>query len=297
MGTVYIHIGLPKTATTFLQGKIFPEIENITFFDRDRLHEFFSARGGEGFRSNFLKSPIVWNQAAGTTLRKLASKAIHDNVLISEENISANARFFDFKARRQQDPVVLAHHLARMRAALLREQRFDRVKVLVTIRRQDTWIASRYAQSGLKMEKPSQENFERLAKALINTKAEFHRSAMVINYRYMDDCLREALGKNDVCFLPMESIQSDSALFYRRLVEFFDGNDSFMAAAEREKAIHASNAEGENRWKVRQEDGQENSVRIEMPEQLAAKIMRKFAKSNEVISKRYDLGLDRYGYF
>lgn len=297
MGTVYIHIGLPKTATTFLQEKLFTQIKNIKYIDRHCIHELFSREDNEGFRAKFLKSPGIWASYAGRSLKKIMSSIEEESILISEENISANVHFFDFQARRQQDPIVLAHHLNHMRKAIIKNPRFSRVKILTTIRRQDTWIASRYAQSGATFSVPSQEHFEKTARKLINTKAEFHRSAMVINYRYMDDCLREALGKNNVCFLPMESIQSDSALFYSRLVEFFDGNDSFMAAAEREKAIHSSNAEGENRWKVRQENDQENSVRIEMPEQLAAKIMRKFAKSNEVISRRYDLGLDRYGYF
>ncbi|WP_439634711.1 hypothetical protein [Glycocaulis sp.] len=297
MGTVYIHIGLPKTATTFLQEKLFTQIENIKYIDRNYIHELFNEEDNEGFRAKFSKSPGIWASYAGRSINKIINSIECENILISEENISANVHFFDFQARRQQDPIVLAHHLNHMRKAILKGSRFSRVKILTTIRRQDTWIASRYAQSGATFSAPSQEHFEKTARKLISAKSELYRSAMVINYRYMDDCLRSALGKNDICFLPMEAIRLDPPLFYSRLVEFFDGNDSFMAAAEREKAIHASNAEGENRWKVRQEDGQENSVRIEMPEQLAAKIMRKFAKSNEVISKRYDLGLDRYGYF
>ena len=44
MKTIYLHLGLPKTATSFLQGAVFPSLKEVDFLDK-------TERGTGGFGS------------------------------------------------------------------------------------------------------------------------------------------------------------------------------------------------------------------------------------------------------
>src|SRR5699024_8685898 len=39
MRTIYLHVGYHKTATTFMQGSIFPNLENVNFIHPDYIME------------------------------------------------------------------------------------------------------------------------------------------------------------------------------------------------------------------------------------------------------------------
>lgn len=92
-GQLYIHIGLPKTATTFLQWNVFPRIENVAFLGKAKCLDFYSLYNAA--EDKFLIShehllarpskayPDGWLQEFSTRLKALARRCPQAKIMIS----------------------------------------------------------------------------------------------------------------------------------------------------------------------------------------------------------------------
>lgn len=124
---IYLHIGLPKTGTTFLQRQIFPNLDGI-FDVYNEAPEVFS------WIRDALETTNTEIERSGLMDRIQRRLAVirEDKILISHENISGNG--------------VLDHADIQLRAERLKEL-FPAAKIIVTLRRQADFIESLYKQS------------------------------------------------------------------------------------------------------------------------------------------------------
>ena len=151
-----LHLGLPKTGTTFLQHRIFRYSPGIAFVHR--------SKGGAigtlaiDFRTYCNAGPVRahWQRRAlRTRLNALAAES--RPVLLSDENISISAT--GFWLGRGNAPTEFARRLSELALGL--HPGLAPIKLIVGIRRQDRWLASRYAQSSTQSAAYTQQDFDR----------------------------------------------------------------------------------------------------------------------------------------
>lgn len=218
MSTLYLHLGIPKTGTTFLQKVLFPTLSDICYLSREEINAFLKDRTIDTL---FRYSPSLWqnDDKAKGLIAWIAQNAGGHPVLISEECIhggqfppESKQPFNDDKADRARrdgyDVCTLARHVAEIQRQCAKHGYPD-VKAIVTVRRQDTKLASSYAEISSSLRNASQEDFEQWIRRLLSDKHFYRRSgASKLNYDWFHECLVRELGEENVFFLPYESLKT-----------------------------------------------------------------------------------------
>ena len=168
-----LHIGLPKTGTTFLQHRVFGQTPGLAFVHRQRR----PARGGG------LRAASATSRRATPARRGLASPAPgrrgcarsagrRRRFVVSDENISVKAE--GFWTGGGAGPERLAGRLAALRPTC---REAGPLRVIIGIRRQDQWLASRYAESSKHFPAFGQGDFDRRMAAIAAARRSPGRSA------------------------------------------------------------------------------------------------------------------------
>lgn len=119
----FIHIGFPKTASTYLQMKVFPNIEEIHFANKEESMNKWLGRLRSFDTSYFNNQPNI--------CEKLESEyGENQKILISKEGLVGNP-FANFS-----DNTSIAHTL---------KKSFPDAKILIIIRKQDDLLNSLYS--------------------------------------------------------------------------------------------------------------------------------------------------------
>ena len=183
VGRLYLHIGLPKTGTTFLQKVLFPEFRGVRYLSKERVNRFLDDRK---IKFLFHQSPRIWRSdaAAQELIGWLIEVANGQPTLISEECIH-NGLFPPRSSRPYSDVYrgrmagydlcTLARHSAEVERQA-RKHGISEVNVVVTTRRQDTFFASNYAEMSANLQNASQADFERWIGQVLSDEHLYHRS-------------------------------------------------------------------------------------------------------------------------
>jgi len=292
--TFYLHIGLPKTATTFLQARVFKHLQSLTYVHRAEARKFFRDKGWRSFTSAFRRSPEFWQTEKRNRLALFAKKfgGQKPGLLVSEENVSVSVGFFA-PAVKQATPRQVARHLRAMRKAAAAAG-IKQFKVILTVRRQDTWLASRYAQSAVKFANPGQEHFEELVDALLAKREGFEERAAWLDYGSLFTLLERAVRPANLHIMPQELLRADPHQALSALGDFL-GESDLASLASTDKTNGPSNSAGEDQWKLRSTDGVDRF--ISLPPPLRKKILTAFGSSNRDASAPRALGLEQLRYF
>jgi len=219
MSSLYIHIGVPKTGTTFLQKNIFPNLVGLKYFSKKEMDKFID---GRTFSDFFRYSPSLWrnNNRAQELISWIAETASGHPALISEECIhggqfppESSRPFNDDKVEKARwegyDVSTLARHVHEISRRLVKYG-YSSVKIIATIRRQDTKLASSYAEISSSIRNASQEDFESWTRNLLSGSHLYYRAgAAKLNYNWLYDCLVDQMGKNSVFLFPYEVLGSN----------------------------------------------------------------------------------------
>ncbi|GGE32346.1 hypothetical protein [Psychroflexus planctonicus] len=144
---LYLHIGNPKTGSTYLQKKVFPELENITYHYKPKYNILKEYRNQKSTFGRFMRSsPVVWKNFGDVLLNNLGLNSFEkSDILVSDEHfVEAN------------DPFRIAQHLHELKKRIYKSHN---LKILMIIRRQDTWISSCYAEVSNTHKRVSQKHF------------------------------------------------------------------------------------------------------------------------------------------
>jgi hypothetical protein len=278
MRMLTLHIGLPKTATTFLQYRIFNRQREITYIhqprdrDRDAIERLLKRQQRAGRRElASLEQRIVRVLPPG-------------DVLVSNENISIAAD--EVWTGRGPTPTRLAERVARL------ADRLDGVRVVVGIRRQDQWLASRYAESAKAFPEFCQRDFEERVARLCSRPLE--GALQWLDYDAAFAALVDHLGDGNVLLLPSEALADEPEHALGRLEEFLGHTglvSVYRAQADSTDLRRNALSVGQNRWQMR---GRE--AMLALPDQLEAVVLRRFADGNRLVAKAAGLELGRFGY-
>ncbi len=150
-----LHIGLPKTATTFLQHQIF---KRAMAPDGVFIHRRASDEAGsicQSFKALVRRSDEKVPDILATLVH-LMNRLIDENVIVTDENISLDPdRFWEGTG---VSPRRVAERLFAAQEAL-----GTRFRLIIGTRRPDQWLASRYAQSSKTYADFSQSDFDQRA--------------------------------------------------------------------------------------------------------------------------------------
>lgn len=157
--TLYLHIGLPKTGTTYLQEQVFPKLYWLDYLNKPRsdfLQDGPDPMYGIMDRA-FKHSAVIWEEFGDEVFAHVtgdsAAPTAQRSLLISDEGISTGGR----------RPFFLRAHLEEFRKKAF-EWGFASLKLICIFRRQDQWLGSHYAQISNRIPNASQEDFESFCK-------------------------------------------------------------------------------------------------------------------------------------
>jgi hypothetical protein len=234
--TLFLHLGMSKTATTYLQTEVFPEVRGLHFFDQPRTRHLEGGPFQGMLARAFKRSPAVWEKKGERLLTELLDASETDDstdVLISDQ--SAGPAMWETGPyvgprweRERKDPFFLRAHLDAL-AKVGSDFGFDDVRILLIFRRQDEWIASKYAQRSDRILHASQGHFEERIDYYLDPSRGYLADGIVLDYMLLRRQLVAAVGADNVLMLPYELLEQAPCAYLERIIDFLD-------------------AKGDNRW-------------------------------------------------
>jgi len=311
-----VHPGHNKTATTFLQTRVFPSLRYVHYFQSPK-HPLRSMVTDTLRRC----SPAAWRDEQridrfGRQMRQLGSARA---ALVSGESmIGVHLPFAASTAARKlfRDPYLLASHLGEM-ARQTEPLGLGRVRVILGIRRQDRLLASRYITDLPHLSKPSQQDFERQVDELLDPAQRRYSDAVWLDYALTYELLAKVLGESNLLILPIELLDEDPRAYLRKLRRFLDdpGLDEWIEKAGKNTAERVNLRQVErDRWRRRHRPfgrldlpprrlvdyfraWRKARLVLELHSPLSEQIMQAFASSNRRLAESIEMDLDRWGYY
>ncbi|WP_404379862.1 hypothetical protein [Caenispirillum salinarum] len=216
--TLTLHIGIPKTASTWLQDVLFPQLPGIKSIPvpTSRLFDETEDRDADGrlWAGCLRRSAALWPVFGDAVFAEMLGPkepwlAAPRDVVVSEEGIG----------RAGSRPEQLAAHLAAVRIHA-QTWGFTRLKVICLLRRQDHWLASHYAQMSDRYADPGQAGFEDLVDKVARPDRGRFMLGMMLDYGALLGAVADAVGSPNVLALPYEFLVNDPAAFRQALLEF-----------------------------------------------------------------------------
>ncbi|MFD2823314.1 hypothetical protein ACFS5M_06510 [Lacinutrix iliipiscaria] len=288
-----IHIGYPKTATTYLQKHIFPQLINHQFVGHPEFHKF-------GLMD------IIYKPDRSIDFEKHKSHFKAKNNFISFEELTGPI----FKGSFMID--VIPHRLAKI---------FDSdSKILITIRRQDSLIKSAYIQY------IHQGGTMKLGPFIRHPKYGMNRIDLnTFDFLETYKVYSEVFGKENVSVIPYELLKTDDICFFEKLEDFFENEkfdikkntleyrslsgfqlsflknlNRFLKSPLSEKYIIPPRFI--NQDKLRRKLQASNILRFgsyfnAKDEALLKHTLTKYQEGNEILDKTLNLNLKEHGYY
>jgi hypothetical protein len=215
---IIIHVGMPKTATTFLQKEIFSQLENVLYWNKHQyLHELIRNlpfRNIEDFDIDEVKME----------LESQLGDIKEEFILISHESLFGHP-FYNFSWHKENAQILNAL--------------FPEAHILVTIRKQDDFIESLYLHSiqvGFAQKLNRFLNYDKNNKAFGNyaynkgLNVDVHQ----LNYCRFISVYEDLFGKNKVDVKPFELFKEDKMNFLKSIYDNY-GLSEFFPANKKKK--------------------------------------------------------------
>jgi hypothetical protein len=323
-----------------LQEEVFPRIPAVDFIYQPMSDVLEGGRQGILARA-FKRSPVIWRHMGDEIFSKIFREPKNKtrirtrNVLISDQSAGPQIwQLLPYLGSRweqeRQDPFLLRAHLEEL-SALVSEWGFGKLKVVLVFRRQDEWIASKYAQRSDRFPNASQCHFEKFVDYLIDPAKGYFSDGIALDYKLLREQLMHALGEEDMLMLPYELLVRDAERFLCDLVGFVENRDRdavheliHQLAAQSAQRRHNVRSKEEGVWLIRDrieprvlqlrpsrvfsglglstripmrwpEFGRETSIRLNY--NLRKRILEAYVESNEELAA--DIGIDLHldGYY
>jgi len=207
MPDIILHIGFPKTATTYLQNHIFPSL--------GALGANSTVPGWLSWEEKIenmvcFRKPEEWKSAEWDSLAdNLASFAPKEGTILysGEYWLRGPARFFpkwQWPCLPIQESHLAIEHIEAFHKYVWKDR--GRIRVWVTVRNQADWLASRYAQNSNRMFSPGQADFERQVLSLLDDSSA--AGASFLDYNLLASGLENLVGPENVFFFAYDNLTS-----------------------------------------------------------------------------------------
>ena len=268
-----LHIGLPKTGTTFLQRQVFAGSEDPLFLHRRQGPE---AEALCRDLRRYVKCPGIVAPFLRRRLRNrlvaIAEAGEVPRLLVSDENVAIGSA--GFWTGTGPDPVRVARRIAELLPG-------ERIRVLIGIRRQDQWLASRYAESSKRLSGLGQDDFERRMREIVATEV-LKGPLAWLDYGSVRDRFAAALGPENVRLVSLERIAAEPAATVHSLEAFIGaGPDQRARSLKPSRQGRNRLSKGPNTWRMRKGGGV-----LHLGPEVQAALLARFEEANASLGPR-----------
>jgi hypothetical protein len=302
-----LHIGYHRTGTKTLQRIVFPQFKQVAYFCRHANPKTATEASRQITRA-FRFSPEIWSRRGEAFFRELrmdmAKRGLSGDALISAESMSEPFVFHANRGLKIRDPLLLAAHLCECAKAAQRVG-FDKLKVIMGIRRQDQYLASHYAKTAHGIQEPGQNDFERQTLEIIDPEKRYFIDGVWLDYHAMRRLIAGAVGEDGILILPVEQLE-------REPVSYLSGLSAFVGEPLNDHGANVirTNARGVTRdvWQINLgKDARRNPfsrlrhrlkgpAEIHLTTELKEQILTAYRDSNQSFASDVKLDLAQYGY-
>lgn len=310
MTDLIFHLGLTKTASSFLQRRVFNGKINTCTRAIEWDHDREIAKDFEQF---FFKSPPEsWRQKqVMERYLPLDMSDNSENVLISHESLCEHP-FTAQAGKYMPHPSTLGDSLG----VIAESWSHGSTKAFFLFRRQDHWLPSSYAQNARRFNNPGQMDFERRVDHIL----ESERSFKLLDYSFIYDTLVSQLGDENVLAIPYEAFSEHDT--WGKIREFtaidYLGRDMNL----RERTVNVKRDASGAGWRPSSQRygrlraaasrfvGQRTKKAIKtvapnliqqrpiiMPDTVEKKVMDAYREGNRRMGARIGVDLSEYGYY
>jgi Sulfotransferase domain len=337
---IYIHIGYPKTGTTTLQNHLFKNHAGIKYFERE---ENTLSRGIKYFErekkilsfisslffsreNSFKKNVEDYRQE----LLKFTDTKDVNKFVFSEELLTAYSMVFKVNPRPYVWTLEPNSIARKLKIAFVDTNVFDKIKIIITIRKQDDMLKSFYGQSYNCVFK----NFSltKTFKKFLHYAIEKNPDNFIIDALHYNEIVSEyesLFGRDNICILVFEQLKQDQKSYIKKLCRFMDINECEAICLLEGKHLNKRNSSTgyrsdeinlmeviayyKNKYLCSKSFGLSKSWivkflrKIHIPgkvlkdlkigSQYDRKLKMLYSKANRKLSERYDLKLKKYGYY
>lgn len=301
---LHLHIGLPKTASTWLQDVVFPRLAHMHVVTAPRGGPVRALPGhpapGRLLHNALLRSSGLWSALGDEIMAHIFGEPpAKSDTILSDEAVG----------RQASHPERLAAHLGAL-ARKSRDWGYVRMTILCLVRRQDHWLASHYAQLSNRKPRPGQSDFADLARAIADPGGLRYGFGTLLDYHMLHRHLAGLVGPDDLLILPYEMLANRPRDFLVRLLAHLDRHDSAEALAQAAPA-ERRNARGDaGSWRLRPRrlfsgaagrgialpSWAHRPGLIRLTDDLSRTILAAYATSNDAFAATAGLPLADYGY-
>lgn len=310
-------MGYPRTGTTFIQKEILPNFGSVQALAKPYKNILEGGSSFGTFGRFFQRSPRIWEAWGEDLFLSLFGSPDEQktapDVLISDESVgidlarhcsyAGSASFVEGSrsafSRSENYPIQIPH--LRELSRLVRQWGFTRVRALVVIRRQDTWVPSAYVKESNHREDPCQTDFQEHVRSLIDPHRRLYEDGVVLDYHAVACGLSRALGEENVMVLPYEMMREDPADFFSRWANFLGLSEADTTQLQfliEQSSPEVRNARSlpEDRWAI-SPDGTEEDECVKLTESLRQKLLATFRDSNQKLDCEVKYDMKIYGYY
>lgn len=300
-----------------------PLVETLNFICKPNLNIFESNNPFDGTLQRFFsRCPIVWEDFGDLLFSELSSYRDKERgVLVSDEGCLVE----------DHDPFLVSHHLENI-AKMAKKWGFSEVKVIVTIRRQDTKMASSYAQISDRIEKASQENFEEYINKRLDLSSHNYTKGAMMYYDTIYKKIADPVGCDNVLVIPYETMKENVSKFIQIWFNFLGiPKEEMRGVLEKVVSGEISQAKNErsvsqNEWRLRERSfenvqtsqswagrllhgiGILNQLLVPRPSRsregtirvsprLTERVLKVYAESNRALDDMINIDLSAHGYY
>lgn len=328
-----LHIGLPKTATTALQRSLFRHDPAIAYIGKLGLYHGVSLDRLEAPRSREAErigeqmvralqrcAAPCWSDGESVLVERLLHAVEDaglgpDPLVLSHEDLLAGTfgAFRVIERRRSRriigvDPDALADRIA----AFAQRAWPGRVSIMVTLRRQDTFLASLFAQTFAARWDTTANTLDRFAEAVTGDQY-YSLGGLALDYDWLVDRLEQSVGPGNVGVMLYEDIVSDPERIAEALQTWFGTDPRRTRAALTDRSWKARTHD-QQRWRVQRYRGR-NRLRhlgqwlqrcihsapdpkwAVLTDATRERVLAAYADSNRRLAQRLERSLACYGYY
>lgn len=242
---IIFHIGLPKTGTTTIQEHLLSGRKGYLGKDRSRK-SLLSIHQIQNFtktaKESAVSSPEDVHRNTEAFLENVLSQS--NSIQELEKLILSDEALFGWPAVKKSSinrPMPFIYYIQNYLKPIW--STYGDIRVVVTLRNQSDFIASRYAQGSRKRRNASQKDFESHVSRILCS------DDPSIKWDILVEDLVEALGDDHVTVLLFEDITSES--FWEKLLDAFSVNDLGSNYFFNNKKPHENKrASKENVWRL-----------------------------------------------
>lgn len=220
----------------------------------------------------------------GTMLSNYADRVPEATpVVISDENICGHALLF--WRGRDIGPAELARRIGALQRVTA--DRFPVLRVIIGVRRQDQWLASRYAESSTVFKTFGQADFDHRIAEIMKQRP-FSPGFEWLDYHCVQAHFSRTLGEENVLIMSMERLRAEPASALAELGRFVGApaiEDRYQQLLEEDIRIERNIlSAGSDTWLLRR-DGSE----LRLTQELRDLVLARVADSNRELGNRIPL--------